>query len=123
METKFAMLLMNICRTLKEKLIDVEDFQMFLTGYFPSECIPNSSNIHEIFEAITRQKLWDYLNYRPLEEIVKRFAADDPEVTSWVETYKQDLKSYKVTTKLINHSAAGRTSLAVPLLKVVWIQH
>ena len=114
METKFAMLLMNTCRTLKEKLIDVEDFQMFLTGYFPSECIPKSSNIHEIFEAITRQKLWDYLNYRPLEEIVKRFAADDPEVTSWVETYKQDLKSYKVTTKLIDHIAAASAESIPP---------
>ena len=75
MEAKFAMLLMNTSRTLKEKLINVEDFQMFLTGYFPSERIPKSSTIHEIFEVITRHKLWDYWNYYALDEIVQSSGA------------------------------------------------
>ena len=114
MEAKFAMLLMNTCRTLKEKPIDVEDFQMFLTGYFPSECIPKSSTIHEIFEVITRHKLWDYWNYRPLDEIVQGFAADDPDVKSWIGSYKRDLKSYKVTTKLIDHIAASSADYIPP---------
>ena len=107
METKFSTLLTNICRTLTEKAINVEDFKMFLKGLFPSECIPKSSTIHEIFEAITCHKLWDYWNYCQLENVVKRFAVDDPEIMSWIETYKQDLKSYKVTTLLTAHIAAA----------------
>ena len=76
---------------------------MFLTSYFSqAECIPKSSNLHEIFEGITRQKLWNYWKYYPLEEIVQVFAADDQDIKSWIKTYKQDLKSYKVTTKLID---------------------
>ena len=114
MEAKFAMLLMNTCRTLKEKQISVEDFQMFLTGYFPSECIPTSSSIHKIFEVITRQKLWDYWNYYPLKEIVQGFVADDPDLTSSLETYKRELKSYKVTTKLIDHIAATSAESVPP---------
>ena len=115
MEAKFAMLLMNTCRILKEKpIINVEDFQMFLTGYFSSECIPKSSTIHEVFEVITRRKLWDYWNYHALEEIVQGFAADEPELTSQVESYKQDLKSYKVTTKLIDHIAAASADYIPP---------
>ena len=105
MEAKFATLLMNTCRTLKNKPINVEDFQMFLTGYFPSECIPKSSSIHETFEVITRHKLWDFWNYRPLYEIVQGFLADEPDVKSWIESYKRDLISFKVTTKLIDHIA------------------
>ena len=44
--------------------------------------------------------------YYPLERLVQAFAADDQEIQSWVETYKQDLRSYKLTTKLIDHIAA-----------------
>ena len=77
---------------------------MFLTSYFShGECIPKSSNIQEIFEEITRQKLWNYWTYYPLENIVQNFAADDQDIKSWIKTYKQDLKIYKVTTKLIDH--------------------
>ena len=104
MEAKFAILLMNTCRALKQKQINLEDFDMFLTSYFAG-CLPKSSTIHEIFEEITRHKLWDFWNYRPLEEIVKGFAATDPEITSWIDTYKQHLKAYKVATKLIDHIA------------------
>ena len=104
MEAKFAMLLTNTCRKLKEKQINFEDLQTFLISCFPpGECIPRSSNINEIFEAITRHQLWDYWNYYPLEGIVQEFAPDDPEITSRIETYRQDLESYKVVTKLIDH--------------------
>ena len=104
MEVKFAVLLMKVCQKLKEKPINFEDFQTFLISCFPpGECIPRSSNINEIFEAITRHQLWNYWNYYPLEGIVQEFAPDDPEITSRIETYRQDLESYKVVTKLIHH--------------------
>ena len=104
METKFALLLMKACRKLRETPINFEDLQTFLTSCFsPGECIPRSSNINEIFEAITRHKLWDYWNYYPLEGVVQEFVPDDPELTSWIETYRQDLEAYKVMTKLIDH--------------------
>ena len=104
MEAKFAVLLTNTCRKLKEKRINFEDLQTFLISCFPpGECIPRSSNINEIFEAITCHQLWDYWNYYPLEGIVQEFAPNDPDITSWIETYRQDLESYKVVTKLIHH--------------------
>lgn len=102
------MLLLNTYRKLKEKPIKVEDFQFFLASLFPSECIPKSSSVHELFEAITRQKLWDYWNYYQLEQIVQEFVADDREMISWMKTYQQDLKSFKATTKLIDHIPAAR---------------
>ena len=105
MKAKFALLFMNTCKKLKERPINVDDLQLFLTAH-SLEYIPKASTMHEIFEAITRHKLCDFWDYHLLEEIVQGFAADDPEVTSWIETYKQDLKSYKVTTKLIDHIAA-----------------
>ena len=92
----------------------MEDLHLFLTCYFsPGECIPKSSSIHEIFEAITRHKLWDYWNYYPLEGIVQGFAADDQEIRSWIEAYRQDLESYKVMTKLIDHIATAVSASTV----------
>ena len=110
-DAMFATLLMNVCKKLSKKSLNIEDLRMFLTAYFcTSECIPRSSNIDEMFEAVTRHKLWDYWNYYPLEEIVQEFAADDQEIKSWIETYKRDLKSYKATTKLIDHIADSDSS-------------
>ena len=92
---------MKICRKLEGKQINLKDLHTFLTSYFsPGHCIPHSGDIHEIFETISSNKLWDYWNYLPLKKIVEGFAADDEEIASWIEDYKQDLKSFKVTTKL-----------------------
>ena len=47
-------------------------------------------------------KLWDFWNYLPLKKFVEKFAADDAEIPLLFEAYKQDLKTYKVTTRLID---------------------
>ena len=82
---------------------------MFLRTFSPGECIPESCDIHEIFEALTSNKLWDSWNYLPLKKIVEGFAADDQELASWIDTYKQDLKSYKVTTRLIDRISVAES--------------
>ena len=100
-DAKFATLLLKVCRKLGEREINAKDLHIFLISCFPpGECIPRSADIHEVFEAITSNKLWDSWNYLPLKRIVEGFAADDQEIASWIEAYRQDLKSYKVTTKL-----------------------
>ena len=109
---KFAKLLMNVCRKLREKPIDIDDLEIFLKGLFPEGCIPKCSNISDIFKAISDNKLWDYWNYGPLEELVKGVAADDQEVASWIATYRRDLKSYKDATKLI-HCIASADSVSI----------
>ena len=93
-------------RKLREKPINAEDLKFLTNGIFQGEYIPKSSDINEIFESINRHRLWDYWNYYPLENIVLVFAVDDPEITLLMETYRQDLESYKVTTKIIDYIAA-----------------
>ena len=102
---KFGKLLMNVCRKLREKPINIDDLEIFLKGFFPEGCIPEFSSISDIFKIITDHKLWDYWNYYPLDQLVEVFAADDEEIISWLESYKQDLNSYKETTKLIDYIA------------------
>ena len=102
----FYKMLIKVRRKMREKPINAEDLKFFINGIFHGEYIPNSSDINEIFEAVNRHRLWDYWNYYPLENIVLVFAIDDPKLTFLMETYRQDLESYKVTTKIIHHIAA-----------------
>ena len=65
-------------------------------------CVPESSNV---FEAITRNKLWNHWNCSPHQKVVKKFLNDDQEMMSWIADYNKDLVSYKATTKLVNYIA------------------
>ena len=102
------MLLINVRKKLSEKQINVEDLKFLANGIFQGEYISKSSNVNEIFEAMSYHRLWDYWNYYPLEELVQAFAADDSNITSMMEAYRQDLESFKVTNKLIDYIDAMR---------------
>ena len=98
-DAKFATLLTDICSKLEGKEIDMRQLQLYLRTSYRGEGIPNFSDIYEILGCT---KLWDFWNYLPLKKFVEKFAADDAEIASLFEAYKQDLKTYKVTTKLID---------------------
>ena len=104
-DAKFAKLLTNICSKLSEREINMRKLRLFLRTFSPGEWIPETTDIHEIFDALSCNKLWDSWNYYLLEQIAEEFGAGDQEIASWIEAYLQDLKSYKVSTKLIDHIA------------------
>ena len=95
-------MLNKVRRKLKEKPIN-EDLRFLLNSYFLKDYISKSSDVNAIFETVNCYKLWDFWNYEPIANIVKEFATDDPELTSLMKHYRQDLESYKVTEKLIDH--------------------
>jgi len=102
--SKFGVLLKDSCKKLREKQIDTKDFCCFLEGLFPpGDWIPESSSIDEIFKEISCNKLWEYWNNSPLQEIVQEFMGDDQEMEAKIETYKEHLASYKATTKLVDY--------------------
>ena len=99
MKGKFATLLKNICKKLKKKRINSVEVNTFLISYFPEANIPKSSNMNEIFDTISHQKLWDYENYYPLEQFINGFVANDPHIKQWLKIYKKDLRSCKASAK------------------------
>lgn len=104
--SKFGDLLEQSCKKLREKQINMKDFCRFLEGLFPpGDWIPESSSIDidEIFQAINRNKLWDHLNYSPLQAIVRKFMGNDQDMNAQFQTYKKDLASFKATTKLVHY--------------------
>ena len=63
------------------------------------------SHFDELFDAPDHPKLfgkmnfhWNYLNYRPLYNLVKKFGIE--ELKDEMETYKSDLKKFRETTPL-----------------------
>ena len=100
---KFAGLLINVCQKLQNGDINVEDLRLFVIAFCPrGNCIPKSSNVHEIFEEITRHGLWSYLHYYLLEQIVEKFGSCDQEMKTWITNYKNDLLGYKASMKIMD---------------------
>jgi len=100
---KFATLVKNACSKLRAT-INVDDFRVFVTNLFqPGDCIPESKSVHEIFCAITKNGLWDCVNYFPLKLIIKEFACDDAEMSEWVMQYEEARSGYMLITKISEH--------------------
>ena len=87
-----------MCERLVKNGANIELVRLFVKNQFP----PFPAGLIEIFGAITHHGLWDYLHYFPLVKIVQRFGAQDLELETYVETYKKDIKSFCLVTKVEN---------------------
>ena len=85
--------------------VDVEEFRFFaITSFPPGDVIPlPPTSLSEIFTAITHHHLWDGFHYSPLERIVSKFGAGDPEMVRWVQSYKEDFSSYSSTMQILDY--------------------
>ena len=100
------MLLTKIREKLREKPVSPDGLRFLINTFYEKEYISASSNIDEIFNEGTRYKLWDYWNYEAIVIVVRVFAADDLKLKLLMETYRKDLESFKVASKLIDYIAA-----------------
>ena len=92
--------------------VDIEEFCFFaVTSFPPGDVIPPSpTTLTEIFMAITHHHLWDYFHYSPLERIVSKFGDGDPEMETWVQTYKEDFSSYISTVQILDYIEPNPTT-------------
>ena len=114
---KFESLRQTVCEKLEKKLTNVEvkdKLRPHLLSVLPpkaEDCIPNSSDVREIFEAMRRNELCDYMNYFPLESLIEHFGGDDTELISQMEQYKRDRSSFKLATKIKAYIPAAMSNL------------
>ena len=101
-KAKFADFQTKVCERLVKNGVNIELVRLFVENQFPpGDCIPPPpAGLIEIFRAITHHGLWDYFHYSPLVKIVQKFGAQDLELESCVETYKKDIKSFRLVTKV-----------------------
>lgn len=95
---------MNVSLCLQRKSLNVNSIRLYLCGLFqPAECIPVSEKLDEIFESITRNELWDYSHYDPIEYVVEVFGNGDAELSDYIESYKKALTGFYLTTKIVDY--------------------
>ena len=100
----FATLVRKVTRKLKKSDVDMEDFRLYILNLFPpGDIIVDTVSVTDIFEAVSRHQLWDYLNYAPIEEIAKEFGGNDLELRGWIDDYKSELAGFKATTKIVDY--------------------
>lgn len=100
-QQSFAKLLKDVAENLKGKELDLEVFRFFVVALFPpGRCIPQSSKVVEIFEAVTTNGLWSYWHYTPVEKIVAEYAPNDDEMKCLLDKYKKELSGYRAMTKI-----------------------
>ena len=78
--------------------------------YMVATVVESTRSLDEIFRALGKYGLWDYLNYYLLQSIIEEFGSDDDELNSMMEQYQKDLTGYALTQKIQMHLDAVVTA-------------
>ena len=116
---RFADFQTKVCDKLSKNGVNIEQFRLFVKNQFhPGDCIPpRPASLTEMFEAITHHGLWNYFHYSPLVRITEKFGANDSEMKSWVQTYKNDLKAYQLVTTVEDYIETHLDNVDAPPAK------
>ena len=119
---KFSTLVTKSRTKLQIKGINVEDVQTFLVTMYSSpksrdgsdtitSVVESARSLDEIFRALSKHGLWDYLNYYLLQSIIEEFASDDDELNRMMEQYQQDLTGHILTLQIQAYLEAVNSEL------------
>ena len=98
----FGYLLTDVRSVLEFNHVKVDDVRQVLIAIFHREdCLPQT-NLKDLFNAVTVNKLWSSEHYHPLEELIERFI---PDHRSMMAKYKGHVSGFHTTTKLIEYMA------------------
>ena len=122
-DAKFSKLVMKSRKRLQSKEVDVEDVQEFLITMCSSPnsrdgsgtvttVLESAETLDEIFRALSKYKVWDYLNYYLLQSINEEFASDDDELNGMMEQYQRDLTGHVLTQKIQTYLDANKYPIA-----------
>ena len=122
-EAKFSKLVMKSRKRLQSKEVNVEDVQDFLIIMYSSPnsrdgsdtvttVLESAESLDEIFRALSKYKVWDYLNYYLLQSINEEFASDDDELNGMMEQYQRDLTGHVLTQKIQTYLDANKYPVA-----------
>ena len=121
---KFSILVTKSRRKLQYRKIDVDDIQTFLVTMYSSPdskdgsdtvttVVESAKNLDEIFRALSKHGLWDYLNYYLLQNIIEEFAGDDDELNGMMEQYQEALTGHILTLRIQTYLDATKHPIAI----------
>ena len=120
---KFSILVTKSRKKLQSKEIDIDDVQMFLVTMYSSPdskdgsdtvttVVESARSLDEIFRALSKHRLWDYINYYLLQSIIEEFADDDKELNGMMEQYQQDLTGHILALRIQTYLDATKHHIA-----------
>jgi len=113
---KWGALVAHTDQVLQDKLDNKEfnsnQFRLFLGNLYSCEgkmngkqfvgkLLKHSGNVSDMFETLTVEGAWDFLNYYLLESIIEEYG--DDRTKELMEQYKRDLTGYMFVTKIKDH--------------------
>ena len=135
LEDEFDDVLVLVQRSFESNAVPLNEFRLRVTRLCVSQKqnIPvfnqsmleviNQSSCDEIFSFLTRMEVWDILNFRVLQKIVKTHIPDDAEVHRKIDEYSQRVEKFKEITMLrdfIRVRTSGTT--AIPGYRTVMVK-
>ena len=97
-EDSFSVLLQKLGKALRvQEQLDVDEVHDYLMGICST--VPKAS-LNEMLKFVKLKNGWNYQNYGPLDNFVKRFL---PHERKLMVKYKNDLSGFCVTVKLIDY--------------------
>ena len=108
---KFSTLVTMSCEKFQSSNISVGAVQTFLITMCSSPntrdgsdtvttVVESAKSMEEIFRALGKYGLWDYLNYYLLQSIIEQFAHNDRELNDMMQKYQQDLTGHIFVLKI-----------------------
>ena len=100
----FANLMIKVTDKLKNKVIDLKKFRLYiLTSFNTGDILDGTESVADIMEALSCRQLWDYSCFTHIEGLVKDFGGEDKELARWIRDYKSELAGFKATTKIVDY--------------------
>ena len=104
-EGSFAFLVAKTLEALEENPAIVKPFRTFLIQLYHSQGFISSvlktmTTLEEMFQEISKQGLWSYLNYHLLHQVIKQFGSHNQDLQMRLQKYRQNLNGFKLATKL-----------------------
>ena len=101
---QFSSLLVDVREAMQSVQVSVENVRHYLVSLFErGDCIPSTTKLLDIFEAVSIARLWRFDNYGPLESVASKFLPTDSSTLQQIRDYKAQLSHFKCTTKIIDY--------------------
>ena len=111
---KYALLVTNTLHQLEELRTDVGRFRVYISNFPASRKFENmlffqqhlrelreASSLTEVFTMLSQFEYWSWENYHLLSAVVEAFGT--PAMKDDVKTYKKDLDTFRINTKLCHY--------------------
>ena len=101
----FENLLMKVRSALEDHQVKVETIQKFMSDLYQGDYkLPENLDLSELFDCVTKAKLWSFDHYSALQDLCNSLLPEDDSAGKSVGEYIYRLSAFQATIKVIDCS-------------------